>query len=539
MLEENDDLLTGALLESLPPPPDTPEEPALFRLPAYLAPGGEAGLDRLSFTLINALLGLPSAAPRSGMVEPLRLLPMEALQHKFFMGGVPRLQSVVQDKARQMALDFEGEEDEDDIPPADVDSVPPPDPRDQEVKDRRRKPVRTLDERGNLVTEVWRWSPEENKWTTNKQQGLSLPVVPVPQPQPDGSQPEHPTINMAGSTVGSFGKGGGVDWIRRLRRDQHLPFPTLWAILPADPNPKLEPHMQGEGESGVETGEGGSAEAARGLNPMPSRWAKLETWGRQSFNLHLMCEWEHGHFIHERYGYPIFKPRETLARLAPVYQKLLTELSGPPDLLAKCPHHIPYDKIRADLDIERKDYRLPFRDFDTEAFMRSCCHQAFDPKSHLTGSPSWAMAKSNAREWQKARDATVNLSVDGEGSVNVALNKPVEVSSVFVEDGTAYDGSRAVNGSKDGWDNRWVCAKDDESPWIVIDLQGIFMIRAFSFWLAPVPVSSYKLESRVGHGDWQEIVAVEDNESLEGLHDQFDLVLADAVRMRAYDRIKL
>jgi hypothetical protein len=35
-----------------------------------------------------------------------------------------------------------------------------------------------------------------------------------------------------------------------------------------------------------------------------------------------------------------------IARLAPVYQKLLTELSGPPDLLSKCPHHIPYDKVR-------------------------------------------------------------------------------------------------------------------------------------------------------------------------------------------------
>ena len=39
--------------------------------------------------------------------------------------------------------------------------------------------------------------------------------------------------------------------------------------------------------------------------------------GRQSFSLHLMCEWEHGHFLHERYGYPIFKPRETLADLRP------------------------------------------------------------------------------------------------------------------------------------------------------------------------------------------------------------------------------
>jgi hypothetical protein len=311
MLEENDDLLTGTV--SLPPMPDTPEPEALYRLSAYLAPGGEAGLDRLSYTLINGLLGLPSGAPRSGLVEPARLLPLEALQHKFFMGGVPRLVSSAE-RARQLALDFDGEEDEDDIPPADADSVPPPLSHEQDVKDRRRKPVRTLDEKGNLVTQVWRWSPEEGRWTTNKQAAPVLPVVPVPQPMPDGSQAENPTINMAGSTVGTFGMGGGVDWIRRLRRDQHLPYPTMWAILPADPNPRLEPNAEGVGAEsvpGMELGEGGTAEAAKGLNPLPSRWAKLETWGRQSFNLHLMCEWEHGHFIHERYGYPIFKPRET------------------------------------------------------------------------------------------------------------------------------------------------------------------------------------------------------------------------------------
>lgn len=129
-------------------------------------------------------------------------------------------------------------------------------------------------------------------------------------------------------------------------------------------------------------------------------------------------------------------------------------------------------QIRADLGIEKDDYRLPFRKFDTEAFMRSCCDQAFDPSMHITGSPGWAMAKSNAREWQKARDATVNLSVDGEGSVNIALGKPVQVSSVFVEDGQEYGGEKAVNGSKDGWENRWVCRKDDETPWIEVDLQG-------------------------------------------------------------------
>eukprot|EP01043_Picozoa_sp_COSAG02_P128312 COSAG02_NODE_65764_length_257_cov_0.651899_1_plen_46_part_01 len=46
------------------------------------------------------------------------------------------------------------------------------------------------------------------------------------------------------------------------------------------------------------------------------------------------------------------------------------------------------------------------------------------------------------------------------------------------------------------------------------------MLRAISFWLAPVPISSYKIECRVGYGEWQEIATVEDNDQLEGLHDQ-------------------
>jgi hypothetical protein len=70
-------------------------------------------------------------------------------------------------------------------------------------------------------------------------------------------------------------------------------------------------------------------------------------------------------------------------------------------------------------------------------------------------------------------------------------------------------------------------------------MAGIFMLRAISFWLAPVPISSYKIECRVGYGEWQEIATVEDNDQLEGLHDQFELVLADTVRMVAYERIKL
>ena len=41
------------------------------------------------------------------------------------------------------------------------------------------------------------------------------------------------------------------------------------------------------------------------------------------------------------------------------------------------------------------------------------------------------------------------------------------------------------------------------------------------------------------HTSWQELKTVEDNDELSALHDQFDITLADTVRLRAYERIKL
>ena len=70
-----------------------------------------------------------------------------------------------------------------------------------------------------------------------------------------------------------------IDWIRQLRRADKLAYPTLWTILPA-------PAQFGSGH-----------------------WASMERWGGGSFKLHLLCEWQGGHFLHERYAYPIFKPR--------------------------------------------------------------------------------------------------------------------------------------------------------------------------------------------------------------------------------------
>ena len=38
----------------------------------------------------------------------------------------------------------------------------------------------------------------------------------------------------------------------------------------------------------------------------------------------------------------------------------------------RCPHPIPVDALRRDIGVEKADYRLDFRDFDTAGFMRSC-----------------------------------------------------------------------------------------------------------------------------------------------------------------------
>ena len=60
------------------------------------------------------------------------------------------------------------------------------------------------------------------------------------------------------------------------------------------------------------------------------RWASLDRWGRDSFQLHLLCEWGCGHFMHERYGYPIFKPQDQLGKLAPAMLSLGAGMPTPP-----------------------------------------------------------------------------------------------------------------------------------------------------------------------------------------------------------------
>jgi hypothetical protein len=62
--------------------------------------------------------------------------------------------------------------------------------------------------------------------------------------------------------------------------------------------------------------------------------------------------------------------------------------------------------------------------------------------AYLTGRGVWT----RSRYREAAREASINLSVDGSGATNVALHRPTTVSSVVGDN----EGSRAVNGHKDG-----------------------------------------------------------------------------------------
>ena len=92
------------------------------------------------------------------------------------------------------------------------------------------------------------------------------------------------------------------------------------------------------------------------------------------------------------------------------------------------------------------------------------------------------LARANAKEWATARKNTKALSVDGKGVFNAALGKPATTSSAHVAKGVTYDGDRAVNGEKHGWDNRWVSdPEEDEMPWIEVDLQVVLSAVHIAF----------------------------------------------------------
>lgn len=72
------------------------------------------------------------------------------------------------------------------------------------------------------------------------------------------------------------------------------------------------------------------------------------------------------------------------------------------------------------------------------------------------------------------------------GSNNVALNKPVSVSSIYNE---TYTGNKAVDGDFGTNNSRWVSARNvnnnvSESlpEWIEVDLQGKYRIDSLAFW---------------------------------------------------------
>jgi len=96
-----------------------------------------------------------------------------------------------------------------------------------------------------------------------------------------------------------------------------------------------------------------------------------------------------------------------------------------------------------------------------------------------------------------------------ERGVNVALKKPVTVSSVS----QTFVGTNAVDGNKVDLASRWVAVYDPaNSVWIEVDLQGDYFIGSFGTWLdARAAVGEARMKQYIFQawikGEWQDIVS--------------------------------
>jgi Ca2+-binding EF-hand superfamily protein len=87
-------------------------------------------------------------------------------------------------------------------------------------------------------------------------------------------------------------------------------------------------------------------------------------WRSDTFQLHLLCEWGCGHFIDQRCGYPVRKPRAVMQQLAPVLRPNISALAdpagpltgGPADVLGRCAFQLPSRNMLLDMqqDLRRK-----------------------------------------------------------------------------------------------------------------------------------------------------------------------------------------
>ena len=92
--------------------------------------------------------------------------------------------------------------------------------------------------------------------------------------------------------------------------------------------------------------------------------------------------------------------------------------------------------------------------------------------------------------------------------INVALNKPVSVSSIYSAT-TTYTSDKVVDGNKTDNASRWLTDQNGSYPhWIEIDLQNYYSINAVGFWTGysgyNLPVESFEFQRWDGNA-WQKI----------------------------------
>ena len=93
-------------------------------------------------------------------------------------------------------------------------------------------------------------------------------------------------------------------------------------------------------------------------------------------------------------------------------------------------------------------------------------------------------------------------------SQNLALNKPVKVSSV--ETGTSYSGNLAVDGN---YKSRW--SSDHSDPqWIYVDLGGQYNITSVKITWENAYGKNYNIDISNDATNWTTIKSITDNSSL-------------------------
>ncbi len=109
------------------------------------------------------------------------------------------------------------------------------------------------------------------------------------------------------------------------------------------------------------------------------------------------------------------------------------------------------------------------------------------------------------------------VSVTVSGAINVALNKPVTVSSVH----GSYSGAKAVDGKLLENSSRWIAGKGEALPqWLEIDLQGSYSIYAIGLYTGidkySLPLNEFQFQSWDGT-KWVNIKSVSNNQVPDGM----------------------